>query len=106
MFDRKSINLNALGNLCAKTVCYLWDFRTSIVVLTNLSFQHTNKIKIGLTVSNFFYYCSQSFCICGFKQLYTSNHSELDTCSYEIFLTTCMHHMGLYSGVNQYMVSI
>jgi hypothetical protein len=55
---------------------------------TNLSFPHYNRIEVKLTVKNFLFYQWQCFCICRFKQLYLSNHSELDTCSYELFFLT------------------
>ena len=66
--------------VCGVLEYWLWP-------VTNLSFKHLIKIKIWFTVSNSSYYCSQCFWICGFKQLYTGNHSEMNTCSYEIFFT-------------------
>ena len=34
------------------------------------------------------YYLSQCCVICRFKQLYLDNHSQLDTCSYELLFLT------------------
>jgi hypothetical protein len=71
-------------------------FEHLLSTVTNLSirfdkFCHLNiklKFKMKLTESNsFLHYPLRSMCICRFKQLYLSNHSELDMCSYELFFS-------------------
>jgi hypothetical protein len=70
------------------------DFRGFVVTCNKLvisvqQISNLNKIKIKLTVRKFLfpYYHSQRFCIGGFEQLYLGKHTELDTCSYDLFFS-------------------
>jgi hypothetical protein len=42
----------------------------------------TQSARRMIALLNYIHCLSHCFCVCGFKQLYLGNHSQLDTCSF------------------------
>jgi hypothetical protein len=63
-----------------------WEKKDTLLVqmlLFSLTIYHNARYRTYKTVCYFSFFIIIYFFICRFKQLYVSNNSELDTCSYE-----------------------
>ena len=92
MFDNPTVSLIALGNSCANISCcsseLIFKFRYAASSIQNSCEQLVSCIHLSFVNFALDPTPQTEVYVSRFKQLYLDNHSDLDTCSYELSCLT------------------